>query len=129
VPAGQGYREVLHVPRAPRPRVGLGELGEPTDQPDPVADGLLTQQPGGLLTTPPGQHRLENGALLVQMSHPGDQDEPRRAGYTDHQDRRSVVAAEAILLPLTLHLVGRPWSTDTRGDVGVPTNPQTTRRV
>ena len=65
--ARQRHREVLDVAGAPAPRIGLGELGEATHQPLPTGDRVLSEHPGPLLSGPPGQHRLEDGELFVEM--------------------------------------------------------------
>ncbi len=65
--------ELLHIGRRPRPRIVVGERGEPAHRLHLRRDRVLRQQASQLLAGPPGQHRLEHRLLRIQMPHPRDQ--------------------------------------------------------
>ena len=74
----QRLRPLLHVRRNPAPRVLVGELQEPADQPLPRRYRVLPQPARRLLSPPAAQHRLEHRVLRPQLHHPGHQLQMRR---------------------------------------------------
>ena len=74
----QRLRPLIHVRRTPAPRVLVGELQEPADQPLPRRYRVLPQPARRLLSPPAAQHRLEHRVLRPQLHHPGHQLQMRR---------------------------------------------------
>ena len=74
----QRLRPLIHVRRNPAPRVLVGELQEPADQPLPRRYRVLPQPARRLLSPPAAQHPLEHRVLRPQLHHPGHQLQMRR---------------------------------------------------
>lgn len=118
--ARQIRRPLIHVTSRPAPRILIGEIAEPADQPLTVNDRLIPHPPRLLLRPPAPQHRLEHRILGPQLSHPGHQLQARRASQ--------VVSPQPALQPLKpLPFEGRIMhqtesSRNRRGQAASPTS-------
>ncbi len=99
--------ERLPVSWRPLPRIGAGELHQPPDQRHPPLDRpVLVQETGLLLAHPPGQHRLQQRRLRIEVGHTASELQVRRTrqiGSLRHKHLRcikyNIVEASAACLP------------------------------